>query len=119
MSSRGPAVMTASALTAKRMAAPPPADGVPRQYSTGPARRVVMMQLIPSPPACFEPDVWREYTLDSAEQVPSGVGPLTFHFGDPVFNLGFAFCRDCTPAHAVQMDREFRCHPNHFRRGAK
>lgn len=112
--------MAASALDPKRMA-PPPADAVPREYRSGQARREVLLQLLPAHPPCFEPDQWRAYSADAAAQSVWRTGPLTFHFGEPVFNRGFNFCADCSTRHAVQMDREGRCHPDYFRKpkGAK
>ncbi len=90
-------------------------DSIPAQYRSGPARRVIVLTVLPVNPPCFEPDVWRGYAQECAEQEPRN-GPLAFHAGDPMFNRAWDFCADCKPRHAVQMDRDGRCVPNFHRK---
>lgn len=113
------AAVTASALTLDRIQPAIAIDAVPPQYRAAPARRVVMLQLMPSAPPCFDYDAWVAYTLDAAEQDRPRSGPLTFLLGEPMFNRGFKFCADCTPLHAVQMDRQGRCKPEFFHRSPR
>lgn len=108
--------MSGSALTPERMR-PTPVDEAPLECRTPKLRRVVMLALIPSNPPCFEPDVWRGYVLDCAEQHPKG-GPLTWLHGEPLYNRAWSYCHDCKAQHAVTMDRQGRCHPDFHRRPA-
>lgn len=107
--------MTQCAAFKPRHLRPDRLDAIPAEYRNGPARRVVVLKVLPAEPPCFEPDVWRGYAVDCAEQEPRG-GPLAFHNGAPMFNRGWDFCRDCKPRHAVAMDREGRCKPEFHRK---
>jgi hypothetical protein len=106
----------ASALTPERMQIPPVSDWPAEVRAPGPKRRVVMLTVLPSPPPCFEADSWQAYAQDAAEHQRHQSGPLAFLNGKAYFNRGWSYCEHCLPAHAVQMDRQDRCHPDFHRR---
>lgn len=86
----------------------------PKQYRSAEQRRALVIPLIPLQPPCFERHTdWVNYVVQAVEATKDGeAGPLRFLEGRASFNARFNFCCDCTPARAVEMDRQGRCQPD-------
>ncbi len=79
-----------------------------------PERRVILLQLVPSKPKCFDSyHQWREYAMTAAEASHSDdktMEPFTKDgYGQPSWNPQFNFCKDCDVAYKAQMVKASRC----------
>lgn len=89
--------------------------------SGAPTRVILIAQLAPTAPPCFEArDIWLSYLTSAAEAWRDGfrsVGPLLYEEGaQPRFNPRFNFCADCSAKHALAMTRTGRCQPDHLKK---
>jgi hypothetical protein len=108
--------MMASALDPSRIYPTRPVDAVPAECRSTKARRVILLQVIPTRPPCFADDeAWQRYVL-AADAEGRRFSPLIFVAGKPAFNRSLNHCQDCQPLHAVAMDRAKRCFPDWLRK---
>lgn len=73
--------------------------------------------LAPEHPPCFySRDIWLQY-LKSAAAVQNQRDEqkvIAIVRGEPVFNVAYNFCEDCSAPRAARMQQEDRCNPHYL-----
>lgn len=73
--------------------------------------------LAPEHPPCFyNRDIWLQY-LKSAAAVQNQRDEqkvIVVIRGEPIFNLAYNFCEDCSSLRASRMQESGRCNPRHL-----
>lgn len=72
---------------------------------------------LPPPPPCFLNSIaWRGYLKGAAVAQNQRKAPRVILIveGEPAFNYGFNFCRDCDSAMRQEKERAGRCNPKHL-----
>lgn len=80
--------------------------------------RDAVLDLAPPPPPCFQNRIhWREYLVSAAASQNVRGEPKVVHIinGDPVLNLDYPFCADCTQHKSLEMTRQGRCNPDYLK----
>ena len=81
------------------------------------SRRDVLIPIIPVAPPCFiDRLTWVEFVVSGDEATRVGErGPLDLRKPEPRFNHRWNFCADCLATHALAMQAQGRCNPQHLR----
>lgn len=77
--------------------------------------RDAVSDLAPPPPLCFlNATHWREYLASAAgaQQCRGEPKVILLVQGEPVFNLDFPYCADCTELKSFEMEKRGLCKPN-------
>lgn len=85
-------------------------------------KRVLIAQIAPKAPPCFETRLaWLEYLYSASEShkqtrlFKDGKSVvILIENGHARINPQFAYCRDCDAQHSLAMSRAGRCNPKHL-----
>lgn len=75
-----------------------------------------VLDAAPPTPGCFRDRIsWSEYLFSSQRDSKARVLP----FANGIYQSSYNFCKDCTRAHAAEMQAAGQCNPSKFRIAVK